>query len=681
MHRLLLIARGLSVALALGLLVALWAIGPWSLQAAAQPLAAPVADLIITRLSVLPEQPVENRNMVVSISVKNQGSGPAEAFVLQWDSKNGSPTPVVSRQISGLGAGESTTITLTYSYPRAGNYLTVATVDSGRDVPETNEANNITILSLTVQQATVDLVITSFTLNPESPVQGNNTQATVVVKNQGNSLAESFVVRWKPTPLTQLSSQVESLDAGESATVTFDFVYPAAGELNTVAIVDALNSIAETNEDNNREERTITVLQAQIDLIITSFSVSPEQPVQGGNTQISVVVKNQGISPSGPFVVQWKPSSSGLSTPGPSTLSQQVSNLDPSDEIKLTFEFSYPDFGNFMSVASVDPLNAVAESNEANNVAILNITVTPGADLVITAFSISPNPTVRGSTTSASITVRNRGIYRADSFSVRWLPKNDSVARFASIDGLQVGESKTVTIEYAYPKAGTFQSSAVADPADRVKESNEDNNTSQTLSVEVKRRQTAVRVTFNNVSVLDGFEDGIDGNGEWTIAMMVLDKSGSCDFAGQNVPGVRCVTIADDAVDNGDNLGVNQSIDVTLVESAPLLVGVLAIEDDSPLAPDSPGFAFKLYRSAEIGEAGSETLPGEQGECDGGHCFDLNYTVSVLSGPPAIAGEDDSVVEEAVLLPDELARLLPPNATLPPGIRRNYWIHLPLTVR
>ena len=75
-----------------------------------------------------------------------------------------------------------------------GNVVSTATADSSNLIPEPGrEANNTATLNLTVEREQPDLIITSFSINPPSPVAGNEQDListfTVVVQNRGNSPA------------------------------------------------------------------------------------------------------------------------------------------------------------------------------------------------------------------------------------------------------------------------------------------------------------------------------------------------------------------------------------------------------------------------------------------------------------------------------------------------------------
>ena len=266
--------RSSNVALWLTVVVVIAAFGVLGSPPSLFAQGAPCADLIVTNLTPTPAMPVRDQNAVIGITVRNQGTCSTLGFVVQW--KPTLFTPALSKQVSSLGPGASTTVSFNYIFPTAGNLITEAIVDSSRTVDETNEFNNDFPKLITVLKAGVDLVITGFTINPANPVQGRVAQATIMVQNLGNSPAGDFVVQWKPALLSSdLSSQVNGLGPGASRSVTFDYTYALFGEFTTLAAVDSTHKVTETDEFNNNTSMLVTVHPPRADLIITSLTIAP----------------------------------------------------------------------------------------------------------------------------------------------------------------------------------------------------------------------------------------------------------------------------------------------------------------------------------------------------------------------------------------------------------------------
>ena len=127
------------------------------------------------------------------------------------------------RPITSLGAGQTTDVFLPYTFTKAGNFESIAIVDTKNTVPETNEKNNTQILPVTVLAAGIDLSVSSISTQPDppvadgypnDPVQGRNETTTIVVHNGGNTAAGPFQVKWVPKPFAPaVTKAVASLGA------------------------------------------------------------------------------------------------------------------------------------------------------------------------------------------------------------------------------------------------------------------------------------------------------------------------------------------------------------------------------------------------------------------------------------------------------------------------------------
>lgn len=641
-------------------------------------------DLVITMLTINPAKPVRGSTARVTAVVKNRGNTPAGRFVVEWKPKP--LAPGLAKQVNFLGVGKSKILTFDYTYTSVGTFISVAEVDSTNRVLELDEDNNSKILPVTVQIDTRDLVITDMSIDPDPPRQGSIATVSITIKNQGNSPSGPFVLEWNPDTLglitpspSTLSSQIDNLDGGQSRRVDFHYTYPKAGNFRTVAKVDAFNSVRETNEDNNLRILNVTVEESAPDLVITDLTINPAQPTQGALAHVSITVRNQGNAPAGPFVVEWNPDALGLITPSPATLSAQVNGLGANQSTTVEFDYIYPKSGNFRTIARVDAFNSVQESNEANNLSILNVIVEPGIDLVVQLTL--PAEVMRGTKVTAQVKVMNLGIYPAGTFWVQWKPDETKPGGpVAKVDGLGAGQSTTVSIEGTYLQTGQFASVAIVDIYNQVVESNEDNNESNKQTVNVIPRVTELKVTFNSVKVFQAFEDGIDGNAEWWLWFFVLDPDATCKIGGETIKSVECRSKEDGSVEDGDTVGVNQAVTVKLVESTPLVVAAAGFEVDDflgiPTDGKFTGYVLELWAAKDFASIGTRTVRSQEVCSDG--CFDLIYTVEIISAPPALAsGAEELPPPEYVTLPAGLSRLLPEDAELPDGVRRSHDVYLP----
>jgi hypothetical protein len=175
------------------------------------------------------------------------------------------------------------------------------------------------------------------------------------------------------------------------------------------------------------------------------------------------------------------------------------------------------------------------------------------------------------------------------------------------------------------------------------------------------------------------------------VLFAVLDPNGNCtttiDFPAPapnvdlDIDGIQCRQFSDGSVEDGDTLNTNKVIDVTLLESYPLAFGAIALEVDPTSAPEQPGIVFQFWGAADYRGVGTRTVPGTDGECGGGHCYDLTYAVGIVSEPPVLYLTGGSAPQALVkseiepdlpiMLPDGLAQLLPQTAVLPEELTRN----------
>ena len=636
---------------AVGVCVVALAVGLLTPGVAAAQTVTPTRDLTITSFTVSPSKPVRGKPATATIVVKNQGNSSTGSFAVRWNAWwLASP---LSAQVTVLAPGASTTVNLNYVFPAEGTVDSWATVDPTNTVAETNESNNLATQKLVVEPPLPDLVVQSVAIGPATPVPGQPTTVTIVVKNQGNSPAGAFPVQWTPWFLAApLSAQVSGLAAGASTTVNLSYVYPFAATFDSTVVLDPSNAVPELVENNNSKTVQVAVTNANIiDLVVTNLTANPNPTTQGVLTTFTATVQNQGTVPSGPFVLQFNPDSTGLITPSPGTFSTPVGSLGAGQSTNVVFTFTYQKFGTFRTIATVDPANAVSETNETNNRRILDLVVNPAfVDLVIDSFSIAmdctgaigacdPNQIVRASRAVATITVRNAGTYPAGQFHVQWkVQSTDNGGPTAIVEGLAPGASKTVMIEFAFPLEGMVTSVATVDVFNQVFESGGgENNNVVTRSVNVKPRVYELRVGVS-LHVFDAKTDGLDGNGEWDpILFAALEPGSSCTVFGTTIADVTCLTTSDGAVENGDDIGVG-TLDVTLVEFFPLVAAVGAIEFDDvvgiPTGADFLGLAALISFLPDYLTLGSVTIDGVEGACSGGRCFSATFTVTVLSAPP-----------------------------------------------
>jgi subtilase family serine protease len=327
-----------------------------------------------------------------------------------------------------------------------------------------------------------DLRVTNIEFSPTNPVQGRQANISISVQNAGTCAAGGFVVQFKTDVFapTGPSRSVNGLAPGATTTLDLSFNFVQAGNFQTVVQVDTGNAVSETNEVNNLEIESVTVLPPGVNLVIDEFELAPDPVVQGRVATASITVTNTGNVPAGSFRVEWTPFVFGA------PLSRQINGLAPGASTTVTFDFTFPFAGTVDGTAVVDSTNAVGETNEFDNSETLRTVVEPplpnltfledgeGGD----GISIDPAPA--GSVSTLTVTVVNDGNNPAGDFVVRWEPAFLAAPLTEQVNGLAVGETATVSFDFTFPFAATFDGTVTIDSTGAVNEVDETDNTAPT---------------------------------------------------------------------------------------------------------------------------------------------------------------------------------------------------------
>ena len=115
-----------------------------------------------------------------------------------------------------------------------------------------------------------DLTVLSIALDPETPVQGEAVDVTVTIFNQGALKSETpFLVTWYGGEhYVDVGCDWYVLvnvnpDSGFTLTCTYAGYPSWYPSINTMAKVDVLGEVDESNEENNTELMEITVIDAE----------------------------------------------------------------------------------------------------------------------------------------------------------------------------------------------------------------------------------------------------------------------------------------------------------------------------------------------------------------------------------------------------------------------------------
>ena len=159
-------------------------------------------DLTIDAITFDPEPAVAGQEVEVQITISNIGAGAAGAFNWMWQA---SPQATFDGRVFGLGAGDSTNVTVNWTPAEPNDGLTtIAKVDTDKEVAESDEGNNeasaaIQVIELPSEPETVTLKsvgkLDGYWLNDGS---GSNSEEILVGNGQlvdpvGELVARGFM--------------------------------------------------------------------------------------------------------------------------------------------------------------------------------------------------------------------------------------------------------------------------------------------------------------------------------------------------------------------------------------------------------------------------------------------------------------------------------------------------------
>ncbi len=348
-----------------------------------------------------------------------------------------------------------------------------------------------------------DLYVSEFALDPGTPIQGQPVNVRLGVYNQGGAPVSgtNFHIDWYPGenyPTPACSWDLDSMAARGGRILTCSYAgYPSwYGSINTLVVIDTGNTVAESDEGNNRFTRGISVSElgwggggggGQPDLFVSEFALDPGTPTQGQPVNVRVGVYNQGTAAvSSGFHIVWFP---GENYPAPACEWDLDSMAAGGGRILTCSYAGYPSwYGSINTRVVVDTGNSISESNEGNNAYVQGISVSqPGGggggqpDLFVSEFALDPGTPTQGQPVNVRVGVYNQGSAAVSSgFHVDWYPGENypSPACGWDLDSMSAGGGRILTCTYAgYPSwYGSINTRVVVDTGNSISESNEGNN-------------------------------------------------------------------------------------------------------------------------------------------------------------------------------------------------------------
>ena len=463
-------------------------------------------DLVVQSVSV-PSTASAGELMILSDTTKNLGAGTTPvtttAFYLSANAVlDAADVLLATRPVNSLALNGTHTASTTVTVPApttVGSYYVIAVADSGNDVAEFLETNNVRTSGIV--RVGADLSITGLSM-PTALGAGTVVNVTETTANLGATDAPESVTRYYLSTNTALDASdtllgsriVSELEAGSTSAVTIPLTIPAStatGTYYVFANADDDHALAETIETNNFKKVSVAVGP---DLVVSSVNAPPATD-PGATINVSESTLNAGgggvVATQTSFYLSTNSSLDaadvllGIRAVPPLSGGQVSAAVTP-----LTIPADTAS-GRYYILAIADHTSLVVETLETNNVRggpLMRL----GPDLSVAVLN-APSTVTRGVAFTISDTTRNDGSPVGTTTTSYYLSANSTLDASDVLlggrgvspigTGLQQAGQAAVVIPATQP-AGSYYLIAKADDADVASESNETNNTrSRTIKV------------------------------------------------------------------------------------------------------------------------------------------------------------------------------------------------------
>ena len=483
---------------------------------------ATAPDLVVESPEVSSSAVVPEASFTLSATVRNQGVGRSASTTLRYYRSSDSAistgdtevgTDFVSRLPAGASGLESIRLTASSA---AGTYYYGACVEpvSG----ESDTGNNCSAgVPLTVESGggtTPDLVVEAPEVSSGTVVPEGSFTLSATVRNRGAERSASTTLRY-------YRSSDSAISTGDTEVGT-DFVARLTGDASGLesirltapdspgtfyygACVEPVSGESDTG--NNCSAGVPLVVESgggtAPDLVVEAPEVSSGTVVPEGSFTLSATVRNQGAERSASTTLRYyRSSDSAISTGDTEVGTDFVSRLPAGasglESIRLTASSAA---GTYYYGACVEPVSG--ESDTGNNCSAgVPLTVESGGgttpDLVVESPAMSSNTVVPEASFTLSATVRNQGVGRSASTTLRYYRSSDATVSTGdtevgtdSVFGLSGGASGMESIRLTAPNSpGTYYYGACVEPVSE--ESDTANNCSAGLPLTVESGGGAV---------------------------------------------------------------------------------------------------------------------------------------------------------------------------------------------
>lgn len=431
-------------------------------------------------------------------------------------------------------AQSNTPFSFTQSFAPEDERRLVVVADPDNTIAEFSELNNeVPFVVEQLDGSDVEVLAGDIVANPESLIAGDTVSFTISTRNNGvnatpNLRLQASVNACK-APLAGEAMQGVQIPAGSSISRTFQLRVPAAGAFFVCAEADALNQLAESNENNNEARANFTALaptQSNLSFVPDSIVIEPLPALEAGNLQTSIALINYGAAVASPVEIglyKGDPASSGVLL-----RSVMVEGIAAGATVQVQAALSNLQARGATTIYfKADPQNQIVERDETDNTLFKEIQVLALPDLAVSTAGIRLQPSVPivGQPVTASVSVSNLGGQTARNFEIALfenaLGTGAPAAPAQSVVALAAGGRVELSFSWIFQATSNAAVSAVVDLAGSVTEVSEANNLAILNVLTQSGNQFATEPTFSPNG--DGVKDA-------TTLIFRLDESRTVDL-------------------------------------------------------------------------------------------------------------------------------------------------------
>lgn len=472
----------------------------------------PLIDLTATSF-LIPSAAYSGYSIAAQVSVRNNGTSPSGTYTVRYYLDSSEPDgasnlllKTVSRISLAANSLQNWTETLTLPADlTAGSYVVRMVIDPDNALRETDEANNTFVSAPIAVTIFPPVDLRAVSLGAPYSVQGGAAASlAATIANLGTAASGTFQVSYYLSADNQITAEDRLLKTitvtsilskgqiqwSESIDLAEDL---PSGSYYFGIVVDPADEIVESVETNNRAATAAVRLTAppKIDFEATAVSTSPAG-LAGSGVAVQTTVSNLGYTPSGTYKVNYLLRSNDVVGASDILLKSVTRASVAGDGVQSWTETvtlpSATQAGSYEIVITVDPANAIVETNESNNSAAsadVVITVHPPNDLRALTVT-APSGAVTGSTVALTARVGNQGTVASGSFEVSYYLSTDNVIssddlliKTIVLNSIAIGGQQQWSELIDIPPelaTGTWYFGILVDPADSIPESLETNN-------------------------------------------------------------------------------------------------------------------------------------------------------------------------------------------------------------